>query len=350
MATRCVPWMLLVLAGTVHLCCASLGDTDPQFRKYVEQCAASGCLNGDCISGCVPEADAVEQWNASAARVAAPPELVLTQWDCLSECKFRSMELREQEKEGDPEKYFGKWPFTRVYGIQEPGSVAFSALNLLATVSGLTGFIHLVYFQLPRKLMGNKGPVYEYTLLVVIYGLAQCNSWLWSTVFHSRDTKLTEALDYSSAIAVVGFGILLAIIRTASIRVEASRVMVAAPVLAFFGAHIGYMNFYRFDYGWNILVCSVVGVTQLLLWMIWAALVRHPSALLVWASSILTGLALLLELYDFPPYWGLLDAHALWHAATIPITLMWWAFLRQDATYQTKMALSKSGKSVKKTD
>ena len=27
-------------------------------------------------------------------------------------------------------KYFGKWPFTRVLGMQEPASVAFSLMNM----------------------------------------------------------------------------------------------------------------------------------------------------------------------------------------------------------------------------
>jgi hypothetical protein len=37
------------------------------------------------------------------------------------------------------------------------------------------------------------------------------------------------------------------------------------------------------------------------------------------------------ELLDFPPIFRLIDAHALWHAATIPLTVAWWTFMCNDA-------------------
>lgn len=64
-----------------------------------------------------------------------------------------------------------------------------------------------------------------------------------------RDVELTEKLHYSSAVALQGYSLFLAIIRAFSVRVEATRVMVAAPVFAFLTTHILYMNFYEFDYG-----------------------------------------------------------------------------------------------------
>jgi len=38
-----------------------------------------------------------------------------------------------------------------------------------------------------------------------------------------------------------------------------------------------------------------------------------------------------LELFDFPPLWRAVDAHALWHAATVVIVDRWYAFLLRDA-------------------
>lgn len=38
-----------------------------------------------------------------------------------------------------------------------------------------------------------------------------------------------------------------------------------------------------------------------------------------------------LELFDFAPLFRLLDAHALWHLATIPLAAAWWRFLCSDA-------------------
>jgi hypothetical protein len=45
--------------------------------------------------------------------------------------------------------------------------------------------------------------------------------------------------------------------------------------------------------------------------------------LLILASS--------LEVFDFPPIARALDAHALWHAATVPIAAMWYQWLVEDA-------------------
>jgi hypothetical protein len=40
--------------------------------------------------------------------------------------------------------------------------------------------------------------------------------------------------------------------------------------------------------------------------------------------------AVLFEVLDFPPIWGLADAHSLWHALTAPITALWYRFIIKD--------------------
>lgn len=67
--------------------------------------------------------------------------------------------------------------------------------------------------------------------------------------FFYRDLDLTEKLGYSSAVALLGFGLIVAIFRVFDIKLEASRVMVAAPLIAFVTTHILYLNFYTLDYG-----------------------------------------------------------------------------------------------------
>lgn len=66
---------------------------------------------------------------------------------------------------------------------------------------------------------------------------------------YCRDVELTEKLDYSSAVALIGFSLILSIMRAFSVRDEAARVMVAAPLAAFVTTHILYLNFYKLDYG-----------------------------------------------------------------------------------------------------
>ncbi|GKB56873.1 post-GPI attachment to proteins factor 3-like protein [Tanacetum coccineum] len=47
--------------------------------------------------------------------------------------------------------------------------------------------------------------------------------------------ELTEKLDYFSAIALLGYSLIVAILRSFNVRLEAARVMVSAPLLAFGG-------------------------------------------------------------------------------------------------------------------
>ncbi|KAL0756201.1 hypothetical protein Bca101_093869 [Brassica carinata] len=118
------------------------------------------------------------------------------------------------------------------------------------------------------------------------------------------DIDITKRLDFSSAIAVLGFSLIVSILRTFDVRLEAARVMVSAPVLALVTTHVLYINFYKLDYA--------------------------------------SGLAMLLEIYDFPPYGGYFDAHSIWHLATVLLTILWWSFIRDDAEFRTSSILKKS--------
>ncbi|WZZ81707.1 hypothetical protein YC2023_102279 [Brassica napus] len=121
------------------------------------------------------------------------------------------------------------------------------------------------------------------------------------------DIDITKRLDFSSAIAVLGFSFIVSILRTFDVRVEAARVMVSAPVLALVTTHI-----------------------------------LHPSNWKLWVVVIASGLAMLLKIYDFPLYGGYFDAHSIWHLATVPLTILWWSFIRDGAEFRTSILLKKS--------
>ena len=89
-------------------------------------------------------------------------------------------------------------------------------------------------------------------------------------------------------------------------------------------------------------VCVGMAVTQLIIWAVWGGVSCHPSRWKLWLVVFAGGLAMLLELYDFPPYEGLLDAHALWHATTIPLTYIWWSFIKDDAEFRTSNGVKKA--------
>ncbi|KAL1324161.1 hypothetical protein HN51_034333 [Arachis hypogaea] len=341
MLVRYVVAFLLGLLWSVLVVDASLGDADPHYRSCVTQCQENGCVGKKCFPNCKFSSDGVlidRPWYMQDSLY-----IQWKKWDCQSDCRYYCMLEREKEKELHslgPVKYHGKWPFKRIYGMQEPASVAFSALNLAMHFHGWISFFILLYYKLPLKY--GKKPYYEYSGLWHIYALLSLNSWFWSAVFHSRDVDLTEKLDYSSAVVLLGYSLILAILRGFNVKDEATRVMVSAPLIAFVVTHVMYINFYTLDYGWNMMVCVMMGVTQLVIWAVWAGVSCHPSRWKVWLVVFSGGLAMLLEIYDFPPYQGLLDAHALWHATTIPLTYIWWSFVRDDAEFRTSNLVKKA--------
>ncbi|KAJ8753435.1 hypothetical protein K2173_019834 [Erythroxylum novogranatense] len=332
--------LLLLVSSLAGISDGSAGDADPFYRACFGECQRTGCVGELCFSHC--------NWSEGISSGGSwyMQEPLYIRWKllgCIGECRYHCMVDREkarQEHGHGPVKYHGKWPFKRVLGIQEPVSVAFSALNLAMHFHGWLSFFILLYYKLPLKQ--DKKAYYQYASLWHIYALVSMNSWLWSSVFHSRDIELTEKLDYSSAVVLLGYSLILAILRCFNVRDEAARVMVAAPLLAFVTTHILFINFYKLDYGWNMKVCVVMAVVQLLLWAIWAGVTGHPSRWKLWIVVVAGGLAMLLEIYDFPPYKGLLDAHALWHATTVPLTFIWWSFIRDDAKFCTSNLVKKS--------
>uniref|UniRef100_A0A0D3A7Q9 Post-GPI attachment to proteins factor 3 n=1 Tax=Brassica oleracea var. oleracea TaxID=109376 RepID=A0A0D3A7Q9_BRAOL len=159
----------------------------------------------------------------------------------------------------------------------------------------------------------------------------------FSVLSLAMDVDITKRLDYSSGIAVLGFSLIVYILRTFDVRVEAARVMVSAPVLALVTTHVllehdcvcGHESRSAFPMG-------KMGTVS-----------RHPSNWKLWVVVIASGLAMLLEIYDFPPYGGYFDAHSIWHLATVPLTILWWSFIRDDAEFRTSSLLKKSKKKTK---
>ncbi|KAH9624234.1 hypothetical protein KSS87_004977 [Heliosperma pusillum] len=329
-------WLLLFFAlfGIPAAIKASEGDADPIYRDCVEHCELTGCVGSECFQLCQFTADgniSDGQWY-----LQEPLYLKWKHWDCSSDCRYNCMLTREEERRvfGEkPIKYHGRWPFLRVYGIQEPVAVALSALNLAVQFQGWMSFFILVYYKLP--MMHDQKTYYDYTSLWHMYGILAMNCWFWAAILHTRDLDVTEKLGYSSSVTLLGFGLVLAIFRAFSLKNEAAKVMVGAPIIALVIAHILYLNLYYLDHGLNMKVCSAMGVAQFLVWAVWTGMCPHPSR---WKSRVVVfggALSILLLIYDFPPYWGYVDAHALWHATTIPLSYLWWSFIKDDAEYIT---------------
>lgn len=217
----------------------------------------------------------------------------------------------------------------------------FSLLNLTS---------HAVGFRRLRNAQHRAGGAISrprgLSALWTAYFALSANSWAWSAVFHSRDTRLTEMGDYFSAGALLAFSALMPIARFLGPSSLASRAA-AAGLLFGLLRHFHYMAFVLFDYGWNMKVCVGLGVAQSILWVWFTQARRHPRRARILALVVGMHAASLLELLDFPPLGGWLDAHALWHAATLIPTVWWYDFAAADCEMVARSAAEEEARRKK---
>lgn len=249
-------------------------------------------------------------------------------WDCPSECDYTCQHVvtdkrlaREPPYREPVLQYHGKWPFYRFLGVQEPFSVLFSLMNFVAHDYGMGRL---------RETIPATYRLRRYYLLFGYFGLA---SWTFSMLFHTRDFGVTEKLDYFAAGASVMYGLYYTPIRIFRLDLKTSMndSIVRAwtfTCIALYLAHISYLTFWRFDYTYNMAANVVVGIVQNVLWS-WFSITRYQKSKKLWAAwpGICVAwiiLAMSLELFDFPPWYGMLDAHSLWHLGTVLPTVLWY--------------------------
>jgi post-GPI attachment to proteins factor 3 len=168
-----------------------------------------------------------------------------------------------------------------------------------------------------------------YYILIGIFGM---NAWVWSSVFHVRDFLFTERADYFSAGASVLFGLFYTPLRLfdihqRSINLVRPYIYTWAGICGFaFLAHVYYLSFITFSYSYNMAANVAVGIAQNIMWIYYSVTrSRSDRGLWVWTPVFIVvyvSCAMSLEIFDFFPIADALDAHALWHAATVPMVYM----------------------------
>jgi len=300
----------------VCLCAASRGDKDFQFRECVVTCSDS---KGE---KCLRFKEKSDFW------------LKLLGWSCEDDCSYQCMWkiTNERINEGlSIFKYFGKWPFVRIFGMQEIGSVVFSLGNLLP---------NLFYVYLYKRFNTS----YRYKGYWIFFGLITANAWIWSIVFHARDNYYTERMDYFSALLAHFANSWAAVIITLELRMPIT-FLISLVFGSWYLCHISYLQFIKFDYEFNIVVAIIQGLVATMFWFywVWKNYYHRPHAWKIGTTFIILWIAGALELWDFPPFLFLFDAHSLWHLATIPMYFMIWNFAFDEAKFY-------SGKKEKGTD
>jgi hypothetical protein len=212
--------------------------------------------------------------------------------------------------------------------MQEPFSVFFSLLNFLAHQDGLS------------KIQSNIPPTYtlrRYYVLLAYFGIA---SWTFSMIFHARDFEVTEQLDYFAAAASVLYGLYYAPIRIFRLDLGGKKTKSLLRAwttlcIGLYAAHVAYLKYYAWDYTYNMTANVVVGVVQNAMWS-WFSFEKYRKSKRTWEAwpGFVVAwiiMAMSLELLDFPPLWGCLDAHSLWHLGTVAPTMLWYNFLLKDS-------------------
>lgn len=228
-------------------------------------------------------------------------------------------------------QFYGKWPFVRIYGLQEPASVLFSITNGIFNFIGFKNFINKV---------PSNSPLY-YTIYLQF--LVATNAWLWSSVFHARDFPLTEKLDYFSATSLVIFSLYYALSRISHESNDAKKIrsrcgLYANILSVLFLSHISYLTFNKFDYRYNMQMNLTIGCINSISW-IYLFISKYQTNKYFWkilTAVICTNLFLTFELFDFPPIYWLIDAHSIWHLLTTPLPLLFYSFSSDDCLYLLK--------------
>lgn len=297
---------------------------------FVATCFATvGASRGDrergyrlCVKGCLQSDDC----NGSPEPLPLP--LRVFGWTCDENCRYTCAHAMSDKKEAAGralQQYHGRWAFTRIFGMQEFASVVFSVMNGIP-------------YLLNRNTWRDAADSHYMAFAVRAYPWVGMNCWLWSAVFHARDTWLTERLDYHCATLMVVYSLFLGLVRTVPLATARAQRRLAVVVFGAMALHIAYMNIVKFDYGWNMAVSVAAVVINFAVWLVHCWRHWRPytwKCLLVALGTISAGL---LEVLDFPPVWGrLLDAHSLWHASTVPLGFLWWGFLSDDLSWDRRV-------------
>ncbi|CAG8561496.1 7558_t:CDS:1 [Paraglomus brasilianum] len=297
----CLVAILILLVGCTQVY-SSEGDNSKDFKNCVSLCSSATC-----------------------PRRKIPPIRRLLQWSCENECEYECMqEITETAKESGGEilQYHGKWPFVRLWGMQEPASVLFSALN---------GYMHYQYISVFKRQIADGYYMKKFYVWCCYIGV---NSWIWSVIYHSRDFVFTERMDYFAAGLAVLYSLYTAGLRVLHIRKTFHVASWTFVCLVAYTLHISYLLSGTFDYRYNMIANVAVASINNVLWFYWTIMHWNKRPDDAWkpaATGALVSLFLSLELFDFPPILGIFDAHSLWHLSTIPVIPFWYNFLLVDA-------------------
>ena len=360
---------LLLLSAIVL---ASEGDRDPEYVQCLSDC--DQLMNCDVVSGTQANTQTTlysRELFANSYPVGWLSENLL-QWDCHLNCRYTCVRFNafNRRVEGQPVvQYDGKWPFIRVFGITEVFSVIFLLGNLWANYSSI--FRMKWEYNKSSRTPGQEeyGIAYKQYLILLYVSVV---GWLFSTVFHIRDSPLTETCDYFGAVAIIMCNFNAIVVRYFRLYTKKFALLRGIFQLILFITYITHCSILlqNWDYAYNVKFSSFFGIISMVLWVLHLLKVNqvYQKAFQVYSNSIqllpyetrilakintlgffsesqyipfipialnafiIFGMSL--ELLDFPPIFDFIDAHALWHLATIFPSWIWYDWNAWDIEFE----------------
>lgn len=153
--------VLLCLFFLTLFTSASSGDRHPSFQSCLKACQTARCPSSN-LREPIPFSES--------------PILWLLRWTCTDDCAYRcthSFTTNITPTEGF-HQFYGKWPFWRFFGCQEPASVLFSIGN---------GWTHYQGLKKIQKRVNERCGLKKWMMALAV---VQINTWFWSAVFHTR--------------------------------------------------------------------------------------------------------------------------------------------------------------------
>uniref|UniRef100_A0A6M2E006 Post-GPI attachment to proteins factor 3 n=1 Tax=Xenopsylla cheopis TaxID=163159 RepID=A0A6M2E006_XENCH len=316
MILRCYIYFIVICLVFLLICQteASLGDRSPYFGNCVKKCLEEKCINFHTFK------------DQSDTNVLND----LVQWHCNDDCRYNCMWKTVDsfnERKWSTPQFDGKWPFMRILCFQEFASVLFSFTNFYA--------VYYLYKKLRRRLT-RKHPMY---FVWNVFALISINGWIWSMIFHTRDVRFTEFMDYISA-----FAIILSYFYCLGMRVLVNQHQIFSVLFSLFCAivlfnHAKFLSGNRIDYAYHMKITVTIATASILGWLMWCWFHKNKlpyvkDCIIFMFLSAIVGPVL--ELADFPPIFWIFDAHSLWHLSTTFVHVYFYRFMIEDSLHLSK--------------
>lgn len=224
---------------------------------------------------------------------------------------------------------------TPLGNIEEPASVFASFLGLVVSAVNLLRMRSAL-----QRLPSGSWAHYPFKSLwyLTVGGISAMSAA--SVVFHAHENKVTEGMDYTTAIWFIGMMSCASMLRCFRVcRTAWHRVVPFVLMLAPLCWHSHYMFFVSFDYGWNMKFGAFFVAVTVLTWYglcAYELLVARPrSRHFAWALAAITALTLFApaEMHDFIPLWHTIDGHSVWHLGMDVFAALFGEFVVRDVAY-----------------